>query len=118
MRIILLHIICVGINLGCFNANAQKNRECLDQVLEFEKHNNIEYDSLKDNNIYMNYVVKSTSWDNDVSISNVKVHKLGEQMHFFSEQANVYKSDQEVYIVMPIQKILIVNTINNVIPQK
>lgn len=66
--------------------------------------------ALEKRNVFMSYSVKATSWEDEVTSSSVKVYKLGANMHFFSEQANIYMDENEVAIVIPAQRLLILNS--------
>jgi hypothetical protein len=106
------HIItAIAITLCSLGMHSQDNKACLKDVIRFEETNNLRNDTaLERKNIFMSYGVKVTNWDNAATLSNVKVYKLGDNMHFFSEQANIYRDEKEVVIVMPTQKLLIINS--------
>jgi hypothetical protein len=90
---------------------AQADRKCIEEILLFEDSNNLRNDStVKNKNIYISYMVKVTDWEDMVTVSNVKIYKDENNMHFFSEQANLIQDQKEVLIVLPSQRILILNS--------
>ena len=94
-----------------FNARSQNNRQCLMDVIKFEEQTGTRNDSAgQQKNIYTNYTVKATNWDDETTISNVKMYKKGTDLHFFSEQASIYMDAKEVLVVMPYQKMLVINS--------
>lgn len=93
------------------NMQAQNDRKCIQDILRIEEMNSLRNDSsAEEKNIYMNYTVKVTNWDDQLSISNVKMYKHGLKMHFFSEQVNIFMDEKEVLLVMPYQRILVLNS--------
>jgi hypothetical protein len=60
-------------------------------------------------NIHLSYNIKVTNWDDHVTVSNVSLHKKGTNMHFLSEQANIYMDEKEIVVVVPSQKMLFIN---------
>jgi len=94
----------------CFYA--QKNNECITELLKIEEKNSIKNFKEEDKVFYLNYVVTTTDWEDQVIVSNVKVYKGKDNMHFFSEQGQIFQDDNDVFVVLPIQKIIIVNATN------
>lgn len=107
--IIIMILTCVLTVAG------QNNNACLAEVLSFEKNTgDLNDTTVEQKNIFLSYVVKVTDWDDESTISNVKIHKKGAETRFFSEQVNMYTSDKEMIVEMPGQKIIVVN---NALPQ-
>ena len=103
-------LISFSLTLLCCTAFSQ-DKLCLDEVRKYEEfYNPGNDDAVGQKNIYFNYTVRATNWENETTISNVKMHKQGNKMHFFSEQANIYIDDKEVLVVMPVQKVIVVNS--------
>lgn len=90
---------------------AQNNRECLKEVIALEEKVNFRNDSsIKDKNIFISYAVRVTDWDNQVTVSNAKIYRNDEFMHFFSEQANIYQDTKEVVMIMPQQRMAVISS--------
>ncbi len=102
--------------LGCaFQVVAQTGSPCLQEVLDYEKHTgDLNDTTVEKKNIFLSYTVKVTDWDEESTISNVKIHKKGKETRFFSEQVNMYTSDKEIIVEMPGQKIIV---LNNALPE-
>jgi hypothetical protein len=97
--------------VGFSYMNAQDKKAWLQEVLTYEKASSNSGDtSLENKNIALSYVVKSTNWDDETSVSNVRMYKKKEQMNFFSEQVSIYQDRKEAYIILPAQKIIIINS--------
>lgn len=93
---------------------AQKSDPCIQEVLEYENRSgNLNDTALENKNVFLSYTVKVTDWDDESTISNVKVYKMGTEMRFFSEQVNMYSNEKEVLVEIPEQKII---AINNALP--
>ncbi len=111
-----LKIISVGVAL-CFNAGvsiSQTKPDCLGEVRAIEEKTNFRKDTtVKDKNIYISYTVRVTDWENGVTVSNIKMYTHMQYMHFFTEQANIYRDGKEVVMILPIQKIAIINSTNS-----
>lgn len=92
---------------------AQNNKECVAEVLKIEEQNT--YNKAVQNPsavFYMNYMVSTTDWDNQTVNSNVKICKQNEFVHFFSEQGQIYQDGKESYCVLPIQRVVIMSTMD------
>ena len=48
--------------------------------------------------------------DAQVTVSNAKIYKNDDYMHFFSEQASIYQDPTEVVMIMPQQRMAIINS--------
>jgi hypothetical protein len=89
-------------------AMAQNGKQCIDAVLKLEE--NTARDFTDENVVYMNYSVKTTDWEGQIVSSEVKVYKGKDNTHFFSDQATIYQDKKDVYMVLPAQKLVIVNS--------
>jgi len=106
-------MLALALVIATLHAGAQDKKECLADVLRLEGLAAMRNDStLNEKNLYFNYVVKATNWDDEATTSDVKVYKKGSDMHFFSEQASIYMDENEVLVVMPYQKMLVLNSNN------
>ncbi len=94
-------------NLLC----AQTNNDCLKEIATLEEKINVAKDSsLINNTIALSYSVRVTNWEDEVTVSNIKVYKKDTYMHFFTEQANIYQDANEVVMILPIQKMAIISS--------
>jgi hypothetical protein len=101
-------LLTISLLAGVLSLSAQD--DCLREVLEYEKNTAPISDSATaDKNVYFSYTVKATDWENESTISNVKIYKRGGEMHFFSEQVNMYSDEKETIVEMPGQKIIMWN---------
>jgi hypothetical protein len=92
---------------------AQSNNDCLKEVVALEEKNNYSNDtSITNKNIFISYSVKVTDWDDQIVVSNTKIYKKNEYMHFFSEQANIYQDAKEAVMILPQQRVAIINSTN------
>jgi hypothetical protein len=95
---------------------AQDNQaDCLKEILSYDELYNPSKskDTAKaEPNIFISYSIKTINWEDETTISNIKIHQMGSKMHFFSEQAAIYLDDKNAVIVMPIQKIVVLNSLN------
>lgn len=90
---------------------SQNDRKCIEEIIQFEDPNNLRNDStVKSKNIHVSYQVKVSDWEGQVTLSNVRIYKDENNMHFFSEQANLFQDNKEVLIVLPSQKLIIINS--------
>ena len=90
---------------------AQNNKKCLEEVMALEELNNFRKDTAIDNkNIYMSYTVKATNWEDETTVSNVKLYKAENYMNFFSDQASIFMDEKEVFIIVPSQKLIIISS--------
>lgn len=90
---------------------SQNMKDCLKEVVDFEEKINYRKDTLLNKkNMFISYSVKVTDWENNITVSNVKIYKNEEYMHFFSEQANIYQDSKEVVMILPIQKMAIISS--------
>jgi len=98
--------------LSSITALAQSKSECINEVLSYDSMNKPKADSAGTQNTFVSYVLRVTNWDDETTTSNVKMYKKGDNMNFFSEQANIYMDEKEVLIIMPEQKVMVINTLN------
>jgi hypothetical protein len=105
------YIVVISL-LACFNLFAQENNPCLKEVLDLEKQTGTDLNdsTLEKKNVYLSYTVKVTDWDDESTISNVKIYKMGDEMRFFSDQVNMYTSDKEIIVELPQQKVIVINS--------
>jgi hypothetical protein len=97
----------------------EDGKTCINEVVKYEANTiNIEDTSLARKNIFMHYTVKATNWEEETTISNVKLYRMGLNMHFFSEQANIYMDEKDVLIVMPYQRMVVINNNNQELSKK
>jgi hypothetical protein len=109
---ILIFFTCL-FELASNSLFAQNNTICLEEVIALEELNSFRKDTAIDRkNIYMSYTIKATNWDDETSVSNVKLYRKGNYTHFFSEQATIYVDDKEALIIVPSQKLIILNSIS------
>lgn len=107
-KVILVILVLVGLG-----ALAQKDHSVINEVLICEKNTAaLDDPANEEKNISFSYLVKVTGWEGESTISNVRVHKRGQTLHFFSEQANMYTDEKEIIVDMPAQKLLIMNDNN------
>src|SRR4051812_14362075 len=86
---------------------AQNQETCIRELMSYESMARPGSDSLENTkNTYSSYTLRATGWDNETTVSHIKLYKMGEHMDFFSEQANIYMDDEEALIVMPEQKVM------------
>lgn len=108
--------LIIAILICATNFFGQKSDPCIQEVLDYENRTgNLDDTTLLNKNVFLSYTVKVTDWDDESTISNVKVHKMGTEMRFFSEQVNMYSNEKEVLVEIPEQKII---AINNALPNK
>lgn len=93
-----------------FGLHAQKGKECIDEVLKLEEKNTIKNFNEDDKALNINYTVKTTDWENQTIVSNIKVYKGKNNTHFFSEQGIIFQDEKDVYMLLPIQKLIIINS--------
>jgi len=107
-----LRSVLISLAMTSFYATSfsQEANRCLEQVRKYEEFYNTNDSISGDKNIYFSYTVRATNWDNETTVSNVKLHKQGSKMHFFSEQANIYIDEKDVLVIMPVQKVIVVNS--------
>jgi len=92
----------------------QNNNICIQEVLDYENRSgNLNDTALATKNVFLSYTVKVTDWDDESTISNVKIYKMGAETRFFSEQVNMYTNEREVIVEIPDQKVI---AINNTLP--
>jgi hypothetical protein len=109
LRVYILTLFALFLIKG----KAQDGVKALQEVLDIEKHNCLNNDKEKfKKNMYLSYDVKVTEWDNKMSVSHIKVHRQGYKMHFFSEQVTMYLDEKESAIILPVQKLLVLNSSN------
>ena len=90
---------------------AQNKNECIAELLSYESMVKPTSDSIAmAQNIFFNYTVRATNWDNETTVSNVKMYRQGPNLNLFSEQALIYKDETETLIVIPEQKVVIINS--------
>jgi len=107
-----IYIYAIAI-LACTHLVSQTTGSCLEEIIALDKKMDVHADTaMRTKNISLEYSVRITDWDNEVTISNVKIHKLNGFVHFFSEQASIYQDESEVVIIMPLQRIAIINSTN------
>ncbi|PBQ30226.1 hypothetical protein CNR22_00115 [Sphingobacteriaceae bacterium] len=91
-----------------------QTENCIDDIKRCERLMDFQADSLfAEKNLYVNYVVKATNWEDETTVSNVQMHRKKDQLHFFSEQVSIYSDSKETVMVMPYQKVLMVSSIEN-----
>ncbi|MEO6302811.1 MAG: hypothetical protein ABIP51_06540 [Bacteroidia bacterium] len=104
-KIVILTILLLGNNVF-----AQNGKDCVNEVVLLNELNDHKNDTaLKDKSVRLSYSVRVTDWEDETTISNVKVYKKNYLMHFFSEQVNVYQDDREVLLILPLQKVALLN---------
>ena len=92
-------------------AFSQRN-ECVNDVLKIaDKY--AKMDSVGAGSVHFeNYKVINTDWEGNVVVSNIKLYKQNNYMHFFSEQGKIFRDETEVYTVLPMQKLVVLSTTN------
>jgi hypothetical protein len=89
----------------------QTKEACLAEVIALDKKMDMHSDTaMRTKNISLSYSVRITDWEDEVTVSNVKIHKQKGFVHFSTEQAFIYQDEKEVVIIMPIQRIAIINS--------
>ncbi len=91
---------------------SQDGKACLEELLEIEEKNSIKNYKGGSDVFHLNYSVSTTDWDNHTVNSNVKVYKSSSNMHFFSEQGIIYQDEEELYMVLPMQKVVMISSTN------
>lgn len=95
--------------LCCVQAlNAQAVPACLTEILACEAAGAEMGNSSK--TLLLRYQVKVKNQDNEITESNVRLYSGGGQMNFFSEQAQIYRNDAEVMMILPQQKVLVLSS--------
>lgn len=112
MKKTILFLGCLCICLALSPAFAQTKDACIDEVLSYETMGKPEADSVSSTGTYFSYALRVTNWDDEITLSNIKMYKKGKYMNFFSEQATIYTDENEVMIIMPEQKVIIINSID------
>jgi len=108
-KIVSVFVFVLIIQTTCLFA--QTDKECINEVIELIKLNDYKNDtSLKGKNVFLNYSVKVTDWEDEVVTSSVKIYKKDGQLQMFSEQVNIYQDDREVLFIFPTQKLVVLNS--------
>ncbi len=95
-----------------FSFYSQNINACKTELQKIEEKNSIK--NIKDENsvFYLNYKVRTTDWDNQTVDSNVKVYKGKGNLYFFSEQGQMFQDEKDFFLILPIQKVVIMNSTN------
>jgi hypothetical protein len=102
-------ILLISIGLcGVQSAIAQAMPECISEILACEAAGTGFSDSKQ--TLLIGYQVKVKNQDDEITVSNVKLYSRGGQMNFFSEQALIYRSNTEVLMILPQQKVLVLSS--------
>lgn len=98
--LLLVYVVCYS----------QKNTTCINEVFAIEEKNSIRNFNEIDKTYRLDYALKTIDWENQIINSHVRAYKNKDNMHFYSDQGVIYQDEKEIYMVLPIQKIVIVNT--------
>jgi hypothetical protein len=89
---------------------SQNDRNCLKELLAIEKlHGDMSKSMAEGKCLYIHYTIKTEDWENSAVVSNIKMYQGSKRLHFFSEQVNIFSDEREVLIVLPKQKVVILN---------
>lgn len=103
------NIMAIGILLWAAVARPQATSNCLDDILAWEEQV-YKLDLEQPNAIFgLHYSVLTEDWDGKVVRSRVKVYRSQEEVHFFSEQADIYQDKDHVFLVLHPQKLILWN---------
>jgi hypothetical protein len=89
---------------------AQQKNPCIEEVVKLEEKNTVTGFTDESKALYVNYTVKTTDWENQTIVSNVKVYRGKDNTHFYSEQGLIFQDEKDVFMVLPTQKLILVNS--------
>lgn len=104
-QVIRLILFLLVVNMQGY---AQNRQTCVDAILQIEDEQR-KVVSNEEDVLFVHYTVNTTDWENQVVNSEVKVYKGKEHMHFFSDQATIYQDKNNVFMILPMQKIVIIS---------
>ena len=78
---------------------------CIREVLAYEDALYGDLDLEK--TVYVNYKTTALDWDDNLASSEVKIYKNATNVHFFSKEGNLYRDNDEMFLVLPIQKLIV-----------
>lgn len=113
IKIILFLFSIISLEL-----NAQAGKECLNDIFKLEEKIYSKSYNDGDKPAYISYNVLTTDWEDQTNSSNVKVYKDKNNMHFFSEQVNIFQDEKDVFLILKMQKLVIVNSTKKEITNK
>ncbi len=64
-----------------------------------------------ENTVYVNYKTTAIDWEKNSASSEVKLYKDRENVHFFSEEGNLYKDAEQMFLVLPTQKLIVADKV-------
>lgn len=112
------HILsCIFVILGVSNILAQGS-ECLKEVLAFEDSIYLHKKVNLNKPFFIHYAVRSEDWDKNIVYSNVKLYQGKGGMHFYADQVNIFADEKEMYMILPEQKVIIINLVEKKAPNQ
>lgn len=103
-----LLILTIGIS---FPLIAQgEDKACLEAVIAYE--NKLLAQDWNENGkpTFISYKVRSEDWENNIIESEVKMYRNKTNLHFFSDQVNIYTDQNETFMVLKAQKMVMAST--------
>jgi len=85
---------------------AQQKEQCIQDILKLEEQIYLKKYLEGEKPVYIHYEIVTTDWQNKSITSKVKIYKGFNNMHFFSDQANIYQDEKDILMVLKTQKLI------------
>ncbi|HEY9084003.1 MAG TPA: hypothetical protein VIN73_11765 [Vicingaceae bacterium] len=103
-------IFCVGF--------IQQNSDCINEILKLEEKIYAKKYTEKDKPTFLSYSLKTIDWENKTVNVDVKMYRAYNNMHFFSNQTDIYQNEKEMIMVLKLQKLIVLENSNEEIMAK
>ncbi|MCT4579946.1 MAG: hypothetical protein N4A35_00900 [Flavobacteriales bacterium] len=82
---------------------------CVKEIIAYE---DAMYQKINnENTVYVNYKTTAIDWEKNLASSEVKLYKNKEHVHFFSKEGNLFKDSENMFLVLPAQKLIVADKV-------
>ncbi len=103
-------------NVGFVSVLRGQSTDCVTKILELENQMTIEQFEVGKRATHFKYVMRTEDWEGDRDLSTVEVYRNRNNLHLFTERADMYVDVRNMYMVLkPQRSIIVSNTPENVL---
>lgn len=109
MKNLLTTVLLLAVGSPLF---AQLNASaCVKEIIAYE---DALYQKINNQNtVYVNYKTTAIDWDKNLASAEVKLYKNKENIHFFSDEGNLFKDSENMFLVLPTQKLIVADKVTD-----